>query len=360
MVRDVAFAPHPLRLITSGPGGPQHALMGLMLVTLAPGGLQQIPRVLSVEEPLVTVRRGLSFFVDCAASLLPASMQIISATGSSLGIRIGSHSRSPGSSADLPRVRFEVLVQPSAASELDLERYLQSLRISHLESQVLIASRGLYTDGDAFLLDLSSAAALLKVWPLCQEALFLTSHLATVRTVCQQEDWQVKLDAIWDEDQEAAISKIRWRPSRLGGRVWASPASLVAQGPRVRRVPQSEQRGSAGMLTAEVQLAGSLGYDPDDVVAKLIEVLHARGGLQLSHVTPGALPQADSWRRVADLDPTAAPGLVRLYLADPDALRMLHREFDGRAVQYGEDLVEVRVLTQLEQLRPSGNRRGGG
>ena len=65
------------------------------------------------------------------------------------------------------------------------------------------------------------------------------------------------------------------------------------------------------------------------------------------------------WRWAVDVDPTSAPGLVRLYLAQPDDLEVIRRELDGRAVQYGEDLVEVQVLTQVRPELPGNGRPGG-
>jgi len=259
----------------------------------------------------------------------------------------------------LPRVRFEAYLPPSGATELDLILLLRNLRRRHLDSSVMVASQGIYSEGDALLLDLTAPAALPKVWALCAEALFITPSLATVVTDVQQEDWQSRVDEIWAEDCEAGVSKVRWRPSRFGGRQWAVPAAVVAQGPCTRRVPRSKAVHAAGSLTAEVTLNGSLGYDPEDVVARLVLVLGTRTGLQLSRVPQGQQPGANTWRHAADSDPTAAPGLVRLYLAQPGDLEVIRRELDGRAIQYGEDLVEVQVLTQVGPEAPGNGRPGG-
>ena len=94
---------------------------------------------------------------------------------------------------------------------------------------MLFASRSLFADSLSLLIELSGAAAVLRVAPLCQEALFVGPRLMTVTAEASQEQWQTIVDEAWQADPEAAILKVKWRPSRQGGRTWVAPAASAGR-----------------------------------------------------------------------------------------------------------------------------------
>ena len=227
---------------------------------------------------------------------------------------------------------------------------------------MILANRSIYSDNSAFLVELTAPSALFQVWHLCDEALFLTSRLATVRTTVQQTIWQDVVENLWNEDEAAAVTKVRWRPSRSGGRAWASPAATPARLRAARRPPAARSTSAqAGPASAELRVEGSLGYDPGAVVTSLMAVLQSHTGLAVSRAGSVESLVPGTWRRLADDDPSMAPGRVRLYLQSAADVGMVTRTLHGRAVQVGEDLVSIAIVPdELADSHASGRGSGQG
>ena len=95
---------------------------------------------------------------------------------------------------------------------------------------------------------------------------------------------------------------------------------------------------------AEISLLSSLGYDhPAFAVRDLLEVIQTRTGIGFQEGSGASEQLAGTWWRVAESDPSAAPGRVRLFLGSPEEVVRVHAEVHGRAVQLGADLAAIEV-----------------
>ena len=104
--------------------------------------------------------------------------------------------------------------------------FTNQLRRHMANSDVFIADRRLYTDMDAKIVECNAAGALKKIWPLCCQALSLDNGKLLILTEASEDTWQASLDKFLTEDLENAIARIRWKPSRNGGRPWLTPRLL--------------------------------------------------------------------------------------------------------------------------------------
>ena len=180
-----------------------------------------------------------------------------------MGVKLCHHSPSPGSAVDAPRSRVEFFLPFQGTTEIEVVVLLSDLHSRHLHSAVLLVNRAIFSDNSALIVELTGPAGLSRVSHFCDEALFLSPRLATIRTTVQQDVWQDTVEELWKDDEDAAVAKLRWRPSRSGGRAWATPSATptrlqAARRPAaVRAVPTP-----AGHAAAELRVEGSLGYDP--------------------------------------------------------------------------------------------------
>ena len=165
-----------------------------------------------------------------------------------------------------------------------------------------------------------------------------------------------------EADPATAVLKARWKPSRLGGRAWATPAATSRQLQAVRRTTGRAAHSSAALSSvAEVSLPGTLGRRPLETLQALMAVVGNRAGVAFRQADPREeQPPAGSWRRAQDLDPTAPPGRIRVYLETPGDVTALSAMLHGRAVQLGGDLVAVEVRSDLLDARTGNGRRGRG
>ena len=261
----------------------------------------------------------------------------------------------------MPRVQFDVSFPPRAVTDLDLSLFVRALRRQGMATDVLIAPRSIYADASALLVDLTCPSALLEGWRLCEAAVFLSRSLATVVTAAAPDLWRPILDAMHEGSPEHAISKIRWRPSLHGGVAWVTPTATERQLRATRRVG----RGGGGLpratlATADISVDGSLGWDPGAAMRTLMGVIAGRTGLQLAELTARQASIPGGWRRVAEMDPFANPGRVRLYLSDLSECERVHAEVHGRGIQIGGDLLTVDVATDAVDAVSGNGRRGRG
>ena len=184
---------------------------------------------MEVAEPLVAVRRGQSFFADCLVSSWPAAARVLEAEATQWGCRMGQAVRSPGSSAAALRLRVEIGAPPDHLTGIELALLLRRLRSMPALDGVLLADRGIFSDGGALLVELTKPLALPLVAPLCEEMALVTSTLATIRTSSSPEVWRTLLDRFLNEDADCAVLRLRWRPSRMGGRPWVTPTATPQQ-----------------------------------------------------------------------------------------------------------------------------------
>ncbi|CAK0904154.1 unnamed protein product, partial [Prorocentrum cordatum] len=283
VVREQAFVAQPMQMVLSAAGGPLHTSWGLYIVTVSTHAPLQLPRVLSVAEPVLTVSQGPSFFADCPSLLLPEVIHQVLAAGSTMGVKLGQHSRSPGSAADAPRSRVEFLLPLQGTTEIGVALLLCDLRSRRLDSTVLLATRSIYSDNSALLVELTGPAGLSRVSHLCDEALWRRGWL---RSTLQSS-----------------------RRASVGNAVSHSVSTPGCAAP-------SRGEGSAESYRTHFGRAArrGMGYDPHAVIAALLAVMRAQSGLALAPADTAAELTPGTWRRLADDDPSLAPGRVRLYL----------------------------------------------
>ena len=264
--------------------------------------------------------------------------------GEPLAVRVGISERSPGSTTHLPRNRVEFWLPPHTATA-DLRQLLAGLRSQRWpDTSVLFAARTLFADPTSPLVELTGASAVLKVAPLCQEALFVGPRLLTVTTEASREQWQAVLDDAWQADPAEAISRVKWRPSRMGGRVWAAPRATGGKRRTARRVEASMCETTADEPSAAATAAGGpQGYAPRDVAELVMRVCITQSGVCLEQAAAGAALEPGRWTRVAEDDPSADPYRLRLFLRSADEGTRVQDRLHGRAIQVGVDLVTLRT-----------------
>ena len=170
-------------------------------------------------------------------------------------------------------------------------------------------------------------------------------------------------DVLLDPDE--AVLRLRHKPSFQGGRPWASPAKTARQLSVTRRTAgKSSQDLSARGRELEVQLHGSLGPAPREVLRQLMAVVERQAGFQILEASldslPSAVTPAATWVWAGAFDPMAPPGQMRLTLTSAEQVAAVYAQVHGRAIQIGGDMVSITVTDDLSLgAGLSKNGRGG-
>ena len=358
VVKEVCFAYQPMQMVLQGARGPAHAMKGLLMVTICHARPHTIPKVLSVEEPLLTLARGHTLVVDMPLSEVSAVRRALHHTAGRLGVTMHQTQRSWASSAQNPRATLEAHFPPGALNEVDLLMYVKSLRQEYLAPSVMVGSRQLFYDNSALLAELSDPTALLHLWPHCEEVVLISRRLASIRTGLEPADMTRVLDTIMDGDPEVMVKKIRWRASRQGGRPWATPSVTTRQMAALERSVKGRHLPEAARNTAEVTIPGSLGHNPRQVIDTLMAVVASRTGLALTEGGQNQGARPGTWQRLQDSDPSAAPGRLRLHLQSYREVELLAEQLHGKAIQIGVDLLAVDVF-HPDLVHNPGNGQAG-
>ena len=166
------------------------------------------------------------------------------------------------------------------------------------------------------------------------------------------------MDAVLQEDSTEASARLKWRPSRLGGRTIATPSAVPGALAAARR--RANACGSQLDFVTDVTLKGEVGREDGVVVRLLMQHLVQSVGLQVVETDYGRDPKIGEFIRLASKDTTAPAGRVRLLLASRDEVRKVFAALHGQTIQVGQDYVGIEVANDAEdaQRRP-GNGRGG-
>eukprot|EP00959_Pyramimonas_sp_CCMP1952_P342972 7185002-Pyramimonas_sp.AAC.1 len=204
--------------------------------------------------------------------------------------------------------------------------------------------------------------ALYKAWPLCSQALFLSTDRMLILSVASAESWQPILDESLLEDAEQAIAKIKWKPSRCGGRPWAWPSDTAnALGASRRRRGRPQRQGDMTEYITEVTIAGETGDNGQVVLGSLMNHVTSATGLAISLAAAGQAPLPGQWIHAPAADAAAPRGRARLHLQSAEEVQKVYRALHGQVLQVGTDHLSITVSNDVAASRGLlGNGRRGG
>eukprot|EP00959_Pyramimonas_sp_CCMP1952_P154959 3242007-Pyramimonas_sp.AAC.1 len=258
MTRNVEFHPQPLEFISPGPAGPRHELRGLAIFTISSSLLRQAPRVRDLEVPILSTAALPTYFMDFPSAVGPEVMHLLHG-GLDSSAAVGRIYRSPGHATETPRGRVEIRFA-NHTSSLTRELLMRRIR-GRLPVGVCFASVDLFTDAGSLLAEVGHADAINTFWNMCSGAIFLAKSTVLLTTESAPETWQTTMDAMLRNDTDSAILKLRHRPSRHGGRHFATPSALPARLAATRRAKQTRGGSTTLQAITDVEIKGHLHAD---------------------------------------------------------------------------------------------------
>ena len=175
----------------------------------------------------------------------------------------------------------------------------------------------------------------------------------------EPDTWQEVMDKMLQEDPLGAVSRIRWKPSRHGGKPFASPSALPQQLAAARRVRANKPKCKALESITHVDIKGHVQADEHAVLQHLMQHLGQIMGITLVESKDVASASSGSWRWLAASDPAAPPGRIRLFLSDEQEVHRVVSALHGKSIKVGSDLIGIQVSNDLRDanslMHPPGN-----
>ena len=336
-------------MILPGPRGPRQDRTGLGMFSLATEGPRCLPRMIDFKDPLVRIEGNSSMTVDMVAENLPLFLKAMQ-DPALVDIVCRQHRRSQLSSADMPRVCVDMIF-PVQHTELAQFLQLRQLRRVCLPASTFFGSRSMHGDPNAMILEINSPLAAHHYWPLCTQMLAISRTKLLVYTEAATETWTEVLDRIMAVDLDSAATRLKWKPSKNGGRSVATPTATTTALTASRR--RASNKGSpATDYVTELAIKGEVGRADAEVLSKIMAHACKATGCNVKEASKSTAPKAGEYVHLASVDPTAPPGRLRLFLNSEEEVRKFYAALHGQTVQVGRDLIAIELAIDMIQLQP--------
>ena len=332
-----------------------------MMVTLAPTRIPVLPEVVQTADPLFKLDREKGLYVDCLAEDVLPVLRLVRHHLAGLSVRWMDPCRSLGSSSSVRRAVLRGFFPARMATTLDLRALLHQLRALHLPASALLAVDDIFGDSAALLLELSSPEVAPLFAPLCEELAFINPKRLTVRTLASPEVWKQKLDALFAEDPSHCGLRLRWRSSRMGGRIFAQPAATQRQLDACGREARREVAPCSAAFPRQVcvQTNGPVGFDGTLVVHGLLKHL-AGHGFAFTPARDDAPVCAGQWEALQALQGPHMNGRLRLAVGSAVEVDRILDLLHEKAIAVGSDVVTITATEDgVQKSRAKHCQRGG-
>ena len=179
------------------------------------------------------------------------------------------HQRCPASTSDLARIRLHVVFPPGHIGPLDLSLVIADLRRKINTPLVAIAHDNIFIDNGAIPADIQSPEAAWILMGFCKEAAFVSERILTLKTDMSELRWKEKLRDFFYDNPQGCCAGLRWRLSRMGGRMWVSSPSTKPLLDAVSRTDKRIARDDP-CIESQISLCGDAGYVGIQILRSLL------------------------------------------------------------------------------------------
>jgi hypothetical protein len=282
IVKQAEFLRQPARCVFTGQIGPLHHMKSISIFTLSTSGEPCQSLTTQWRPTLATTGNGLALVVDCEKHKELTIHRAL--VGSRLPGLTGwdGPKRSLGNKGEDQRITFTVYFNHPDITEIDLQLYISILRRQPDLQGAFIGPLKLYTEPGALLTEFGHTKALTEALESIENIVLVSPRLALVTTSESSEHWCALLTRQLKSDPLGAIMKLRFRPSRHGGRAFAKPEALPCNIKQTKAKaaarPPPAADGTAHELQSTIQISEIPTGTPDDLLLYIIDQLGAAIG----------------------------------------------------------------------------------
>ena len=215
---------------------------------------------------------------------------------------------------------------------------------------------GLYTTyslKEAVLIDITRPAAVTKVQELLEDAVLVSPRLLLARTTASETQWRAAVDSAFQDDDDAYVERVRYRPSSGGGVLAMVPALAETRALRrnAHRAPDGRE------LQVVLRFSGELigGRFPE--VHTFMALAREAARLPLHPQAVEELTAVYQWKPLVDAR-AGWRGDVLLQVRHRDEVKVTFQRLEGKAIDVaGQGRIVIEVIPHvslLEMVRAAG------
>jgi len=205
---------------------PTVAWRHLAAITLGTRNPTPLGATISTLNRIGSIQEGKGFFVNLPSQLVTLCRRRLGAMLAGRSYDINAQETSPASTTDLPRTRLLVSFPIGEAHDVGILAIMQDIRHAFSSRPILVARDCVFADPNALLAELSCSDVAFKICDVCDEIVFVSKSLVTLKTDKAQLSWKALLDHLWHDDLSSSCLFIKWKRSRMGGRTWVQAPPL--------------------------------------------------------------------------------------------------------------------------------------
>ena len=228
------------------------------------------------------------------------------------------------------------------------------MRRKLLPPGTFFGNTSLFSSSDAAILEFNGAGGFHHFWPLCIQMIPMNDRKFLITTDATEETWKNMMNDVMSNDQKTAANKLKWKPSKNGGRTIATPSntsSALAAGKR-----RGNKTHSTMDKVADIIVKGELGKEDASVLKRILDHACNATGLDIKEAVDPNQPNAGEYVHVASRDAGAPAGRLRVLLKSVDEVRKVFVALHGQAIKVNEDSIGIEVVNDVMTLEiASGN-----
>ena len=231
---------------------------------------------------------------------------------------------------------------------MEVNLAIRHMRQHHLPQDTFFGKLELYTSSDDAFLEHLDARCHHHFWQLCSEMLWVDPKRFLVVTEATQEVLTQTMIDVMNKDGGLAATRLKWKPSRCGGRTIASPsqtANALAAGRR-----RTNKITSTMHSIAEVVVNGDTGHEDAEILKRIMDHACQAIGLHLCVAASPDNPKAGEYIHLASRDVVAPAGRLSVLLKVPNEVYRLYAALHGQALLVNGDYVEISVLNDKVRM----------
>ncbi len=353
----------PGEYTTSGASGPRTVCRSFLLATLSSDPVaRQDNEVSDWQETLAQQQVGHVLVVDVPSCKVLEVQKTLGSLQTRQNMEWDRPTPSPANGPSASRLVIRGYIMSNTCTQM--EATLCCLQISGAVGGIADCTVGLqagFKDKTFLLAEFTEPEALLSFSSLYAEVLFLSGRAALIRTEASAGRWEEAMTTRMRLAPSSCVTKVKWRPSHMGGRVWAQPSATSRQIQTVRAQAGARLRGhspgsSARDLISEVSLQGCLGPEPAMLLRNLMHNIATRAQLQLAEVDPDDDPSAGQWKMCIEASTGKPDGRILVGLQSSGRARELERSFHQAPVRVGDEMIQVHVTNHMVALLPGSSQ----
>ena len=352
-IEQTRFSSEPVKVVVSGLHAPMHQIKSICMITLGTRGGSGLKAMLAPRGSIGTAEDCEIIVIDIAED---DELEFVKRAGSlsdNLVQRWDGPTRASSTQNGHKRLCYMGKIKQAGAWAARLT--IMQVKAALGDMKAIVGLNSTYGNNEAILVDVSGPGAAHKVQNLTEDSVMVSSRLMIVRSSASELQWRQKVEEVFQEQDEAFIEKVRYRPSQGGTTIAVPPVLKEEEGRR-----RYEKKGSDGKeKQVVVRFGGEFVKARADEAENFMRMLQDTAQIQFLSQESEAVSSEYQWRKIQDAR-FGWKGDVVLQCNTKEEVLRLFAAAEGKTIEVpGGGRISIEIIPHVSLAEESRNARRG-